>query len=174
MHIRLTYVGAPMSLNDKCLVLDERVYLDVVGSWRTLINKYKWDLVPSVFKSMAGLQKGKVAELERGMAQQQQQQQQRGLQSAGPGSAMAAAQLKGLVADEGGSRSKKTLGQNLKSLLNRVGGGKGSVPRLMAIASSRQEQEAMAELLARAEQERQKRQKLALLLGDVPAMQHKP
>lgn len=40
MHARLTYEGPPLSINGFGLVLDNRVYRNIDGGWRTVLNRY--------------------------------------------------------------------------------------------------------------------------------------
>lgn len=39
MHARVTYDGQPISINDFGLVLDNRVYRNLEGGWRTVLNR---------------------------------------------------------------------------------------------------------------------------------------
>jgi hypothetical protein len=39
MHAKVTYKGPPVSINEFGLVLDNRVYRNVEGGWRTVFNR---------------------------------------------------------------------------------------------------------------------------------------
>ncbi len=40
MHARLTYEGYPLTIHDFGLVLDNRVYRNVEGGWKSVLNRW--------------------------------------------------------------------------------------------------------------------------------------
>ena len=60
LHLRLSYQGKPVSLKDMKLVIDTRSYPNFLGTLRQLLARVRWDVVKSVFRSVAGLQGKKV------------------------------------------------------------------------------------------------------------------
>eukprot|EP00878_Enallax_costatus_P023923 GHUV01025489.1.p1 GENE.GHUV01025489.1~~GHUV01025489.1.p1 ORF type:complete len:403 (+),score=144.92 GHUV01025489.1:2173-3381(+) len=64
MHAKLTYEGPPLSISGFGLVLDNRVYRNIDGGWRSVLNRYKWDAIRSLVKSFSGLQARKLQELQ--------------------------------------------------------------------------------------------------------------
>ncbi|GIL87249.1 hypothetical protein Vretifemale_15344, partial [Volvox reticuliferus] len=67
MAARLTYTGPRLSIGGGAgwgLVIDARVYRNIVGGWKDILAKYKWDVIRSVIKSLAGIQAGKLKELQ--------------------------------------------------------------------------------------------------------------
>jgi hypothetical protein len=152
--------------------------------------RYKWDCIRSVVKSMAGLQKGKVAELEgRGggarLLQPLTHQLQHGLDLLRHHPAALAAAVSGSMGAGGATSS----GLTAADLANLPPGqlkkkGKGFL-KLLGITPRRQggpgstgssepgggvDEHALAELLARAEVERERSAKMTLLLGALPQM----
>jgi hypothetical protein len=170
-------------------------------------HRYKWDCIRSVVKSMAGLQKGKVAELEgRGggahtrLLQPLQHQLQHGLEllrhhpaalaaavsasattrgmatgsSGGAGGLWGARSggTSGLTAVDLGSLPPGPLKKKGKGFLKLLGigsrhtGGPGSVAS--SDGGGPVDEHVLAELLARAEVERERAAKMNLLLGALP------
>lgn len=160
-------------------------------------HRYKWDCIRSVVKSMAGLQKGKVAELEgRGgggahtrLLQPLQHQLQHGLDllrhqpaavaaavsgaaSRGPatgggaGGLWGSARTGGITAPPGQLKRKGKGFLKLFAQGSSRSGGPGSLGS--SDAGGPVDAAALAELLARAEVERERAAKMALLLGAVP------
>ncbi|KAF5836546.1 golgi-body localization protein domain-containing protein [Dunaliella salina] len=173
MHVRLSYEGPPLSVTNFMLVLDASVYRGLEGGWRTILNRYKKDVIVSLLKSMAGWQNRKVKELERGAAA-----------SAAASAAAAAADSTGLTnlrdtdpsallgqGDAGnvaGQGRQKGIRGHVKSWLGNIGvmhssnaetGGGSAVRRSSA------EERAIADLIAAAERQRVRQQKVMLLLG---------
>lgn len=64
VNARLTYEGPPLSISGFGLVLDNRVYRNIDGGWTTVLNRYKWDAIRSLVKSVSGLQARKLQELQ--------------------------------------------------------------------------------------------------------------
>lgn len=56
VYARVSYQGYPMSFNDMKVVLDARVYQVIDCTMRELFQKYLWDAIKSMLRSMARLQ----------------------------------------------------------------------------------------------------------------------
>eukprot|EP00775_Hariotina_reticulata_P010874 gene10874-11028_t len=63
--VRVTWEGPPLSINNFGLVLDKKVYRNIAGGWKDVLNKYKWDAVESCVRSILGLQSRKLQEVEK-------------------------------------------------------------------------------------------------------------
>jgi len=178
MHVRLSYEGPPLSVTNFMLVLDASVYRGLEGGWRTILNRYKKDVIVSLLKSMAGWQNRKVKELERGAAA-----------SAAASAAAAAVDSTGLTnlrdtdpsallaaGMQGGSDAGSVSGQgrhkgirsHVKSWLGNIGvmhSSSAEAGGASAVRRSSAEERAIADLIAAAERARVRQQKVVLLLG---------
>ena len=56
----VTYAGYPINLTRMKILLDTREYHAMEGRWKDLIQRFTWDAVKSVLKSVTGLQNEKI------------------------------------------------------------------------------------------------------------------
>jgi len=60
LGLKLSFESIVLNVSDMKLFLDTLNYLHYSGTWGDLMEKFKWDILKSVLKNVAGLQAGKI------------------------------------------------------------------------------------------------------------------